>query len=504
MEIAKIIDAKKYMFLETVPGGYPADVVYFNQGHMRYGAREEFDVDPGKMVLVFKNGNYDIYLEKEKFFKTGRTILDYVLESDKRVKDWEERMNEWLGKIHKIKERYRDLDFEKLSVTELAREYDNIIDFWLENGMRVAEVCAPNYGTNMIHQELEKVLKEMGFSPNAVIPVLLRSSQDFPLLKYENEFGNLALALHAKGVSSLDGDLDEETRSKIDAILSVYEWLDAGISNPPKSRESVMKDVNDLLNFGDKLPGILEERRDEKLRDRKEREEKLAEVLNMADAWQKRVIKFGVKSSGLGREAVDRLMEVIYYARRIFVVIAQRIGLDEIGTKMLLKEEIKDYLLDGKKVSMDEIERRRKLCACFVDSDNVEIYSGDEAREIDEELNGLKSGDGGELKGEVAYSGGKIIGVARIVENVKDVGKIKDGEILVSSRTYPDLVPAMKKAGAIIAEMGGLLSHAAIVSREMKTPCLVGVRGAVRRIKDGDEIEVDTDKGVVRVLEAKE
>ena len=91
-----------------------------------------------------------------------------------------------------------------------------------------------------------------------------------------------------------------------------------------------------------------------------------------------------------------------------------------------------------------------------------------------------------------AQKNGTVKGVARLVKDVSEMDKVKDGEILVSSRIYPDLLPAMKRSGAIIAELGGLLSHAAIVSRELRIPCLVGVRNVTSKIKDGDFLEINT------------
>jgi pyruvate, water dikinase len=67
--------------------------------------------------------------------------------------------------------------------------------------------------------------------------------------------------------------------------------------------------------------------------------------------------------------------------------------------------------------------------------------------------------------------------------------------------TTPDFVPIMGKAGAIITDEGGITCHAAIVSREMKIPCVVGTEIATKVLKDGDLVEVDADNGVVRKVE---
>ena len=103
------------------------------------------------------------------------------------------------------------------------------------------------------------------------------------------------------------------------------------------------------------------------------------------------------------------------------------------------------------------------------------------------------------IKGFTAYKG-KVKGVARLVFSKKDYQKVKEGDILVTSNTNPDYLPIIKKAAAIVTDEGGLLCHAAIVSREFKIPCVVGAKIATQVLKDGDLVEVDADKGIVRAL----
>jgi len=83
----------------------------------------------------------------------------------------------------------------------------------------------------------------------------------------------------------------------------------------------------------------------------------------------------------------------------------------------------------------------------------------------------------------------------------KDMKKIVKGDILVTEMTSPDMVPAMKKSAAIITDVGGLLCHAAIVSRELKKPCIIGTKNATKILKDGDLVEVDANQGIVRIIE---
>ena len=102
------------------------------------------------------------------------------------------------------------------------------------------------------------------------------------------------------------------------------------------------------------------------------------------------------------------------------------------------------------------------------------------------------------LKGTVANPG-KAIGKARIIRMKGDVKKMKRGEILLSPMTTPDVFPALRKAGAVVTDEGGTLCHAAILSRELNIPCVIGTRVASELFKDGDMIEVE-HKGTVRKL----
>ncbi|HEB01453.1 MAG TPA: phosphoenolpyruvate synthase, partial [Candidatus Portnoybacteria bacterium] len=93
-----------------------------------------------------------------------------------------------------------------------------------------------------------------------------------------------------------------------------------------------------------------------------------------------------------------------------------------------------------------------------------------------------------------------VKGIVKIVMGEGHFHKVKKGDILVSFSTNPQMIVIMKKSAAIITEQGGIISHAAIVSRELKIPCLVGVADATKILKDGDKVEVDATKGIVRKI----
>lgn len=97
----------------------------------------------------------------------------------------------------------------------------------------------------------------------------------------------------------------------------------------------------------------------------------------------------------------------------------------------------------------------------------------------------------------VAASPGIAVGNVRIVIESSNIGKVKKGDILVSEMTTPDFIPAMKRAVAIVTDRGGRTAHAAIVSRELGIPCVVGTATATKELRDGQKITVDGFRGKV-------
>ena len=110
--------------------------------------------------------------------------------------------------------------------------------------------------------------------------------------------------------------------------------------------------------------------------------------------------------------------------------------------------------------------------------------------------------DSNEIKGSVAYKvKGRIKGRVKIVKNPKKKINIRKGTILVAIQTTPDFIPIIKKFSAIVVDEGGITSHAAIISREFRIPCIIGTKIATRTLKDKDLVEVDTNKGIVKIIE---
>ena len=113
-----------------------------------------------------------------------------------------------------------------------------------------------------------------------------------------------------------------------------------------------------------------------------------------------------------------------------------------------------------------------------------------------------RRGDGDGMLRGVAASPGKARGRARVVTAPEDLHEVQTGEILVCRVTAPSWAPVFSRLAAAVSDVGGIMAHTAIVSREYGLPAVVGTGFATQRVKTGQLIEVDGNEGTVRVLEA--
>lgn len=114
-----------------------------------------------------------------------------------------------------------------------------------------------------------------------------------------------------------------------------------------------------------------------------------------------------------------------------------------------------------------------------------------------EKEEGAQAGSGKVLLNGLGASPGVATGAVRIVSSGKDLDKVKQGDIMVTVMTMPDMVPGMRRAGAIVTDEGGMACHAAIVSRELGCPAVVGTKKATKVLKEGMIVTVDGGKGIV-------
>lgn len=108
------------------------------------------------------------------------------------------------------------------------------------------------------------------------------------------------------------------------------------------------------------------------------------------------------------------------------------------------------------------------------------------------------------VHGRTANQGVVVVGKAKILTTNDDLSKVNYGDIIVAHMTTPDFVPAMEKAAGFVTNEGGILCHAAIISREMDKPCIVGTINATSIFQDNDFVLLDADQGTARKISEEE
>jgi pyruvate,water dikinase len=109
----------------------------------------------------------------------------------------------------------------------------------------------------------------------------------------------------------------------------------------------------------------------------------------------------------------------------------------------------------------------------------------------------VSAGEAEKLLEGLGASPGQASGQVKIIKSADELDRVLNGDILVTAMTSPDMVPAMQRAAAIVTDEGGLTSHAAIVSRELGVPAVVGTKEATKKLTDGMLVTVDGEKGII-------
>ena len=174
------------------------------------------------------------------------------------------------------------------------------------------------------------------------------------------------------------------------------------------------------------------------------------------------------------------------------------VKLIEEKSKLQVLSDFETKKLAGIAIKLEKHYKKPQDIEFAIEGENIYIV---QTRPITT-IKSKQSDKGLDFKGEIILEGipaspGIASGTVRLINEMSDLKKIKEGDILVTKMTNPDMVVSMQKSKAIVTDEGGRTAHAAIVSREMGIPAIVGTKNATRKLKDGQKITVDGSKGKV-------
>ena len=190
---------------------------------------------------------------------------------------------------------------------------------------------------------------------------------------------------------------------------------------------------------------------------------------------------------GLKRWRKKLMVRCQCLAHELLVEISRRLKLPLIAIQSISPWQLEAVAV--RKIGRTQVRRWSQTNVVWIENGSWKTLADREARlvikEIDKSLKVKVSVK--ELTGMCACAG-RATGEIKILRNASDLSKFDAGDIIVSPATSPELVPAMRRAAAIITDAGGITSHAAIISRELGVPCVIGTKIATKVFKDGDRV----------------
>ena len=293
---------------------------------------------------------------------------------------------------------------------------------------------------------------------------------------------------------------DKTFNEKAKEYLKKYSWMNTFIILPiePLNLNELIEKVKKAIEEKSIETYLLQEKK------KSENEEISKKILKIIEKDKKllETIEDIQKIGWVLTWSVETSLHTLADLQPFFKLIAKHLGISYSHWIHLTSDEIVQILQGKKSLEEIQLKEREKGYFFLMEKGIQKMAIGEEGKSIskwvEEHLNKVEENIT-ELKGQTACSG-HVKGSVRIALLAKDSYKLKQGEILVCAMTGPDYVPAMKRASAIITDEGGMLSHAAIMSREFGKPCVIATKIATRVLKNGDVVEVDANTGIIKII----
>lgn len=401
-------------------------------------------------ILIFKDGIVSWICREDDFYKVGEKLLAIYKDPNKEkemVKDTLKR----LAVLNKVEKEIEGSDLITLTQEKLINLYKRLHDGFVAY-----------YSIGAMHEPIP-MQAELELKSSTSLGDDLISSLTAPTkVSFIKEAENYLL--HSKDIKG---------------FIKKYYWIDNNYSGTKVlSEEDVKKRLNHLRinekphSLGNQAISL------------SKKGKRLIEILKNYGAYQD--------------ERKRNILIYLHFLEILLKEIGKRGNISLKAMRDSFPEEIPD-ILNGK-ISEDFINKRREKCFVVWEEgkDKPEILTGDQTKQWEEKLSVQRSNIQ-ILKGNCA-SKGKAKGKVRVLLSASDNEKLEKGEILVTFMTSPDFMSAIRKCSAIVTNLGGVTSHAAIISRELGIPCVVGTKNATEALKTGDMVEVDANKGEIKIL----
>jgi phosphohistidine swiveling domain-containing protein len=495
-------NAADWFLMEEIP----ASSVFLLSGTFRRMTeeyRKDFNL-PVHMDMLYKQNALYLYFQRKEFLANAKFLLDKTLASPKFLWDINVKNKKNQKNMFKFCDKLNKIDVTTLDDSSLLRLYSEfsllfekaIVSGWIDNVLEFENELFSNY----LREYLNKKAALAGKTGAELFSIFTTPDKITNGIKQEIALQKIALAIKKSNkadffISNSAEDIDVKLKKidpKIDAMITSHAanfcWYFFMYEGPGWGRLEFIMALKEILKEGKEL--VIQTHKKEK-----------QILIKKLGIDKKHQLLLKIASEIVFNK--DLRKHSIYYSCyssvSMFKEIARRLNISITESKTILPWEMEDVFANPSKFNLKT--REDGFLMQFYDG-NTTIYTGKTAIDFYDSVHkkNAVSLDVDAIKGSCAYPG-TVQGTVRLVNSPSEISKIKEGDILVAHQTNPDILPAMKLADAFVTDLGGITCHAAIVSREMKKPCIVGTKVATKVLKDGMLVNVDADKGIVTIID---
>jgi len=461
------------------------------------------------IVAMVERGNMFTYsYDYADMTRIGKIVFDNQLKdtnyTQKLIKKWKK----YKDNFYKICDKIRGTKLKKILDKDLAKLYHDFKEAYLEEYAMPLLTDTVGYFCEIeIQKRLKKFTKKKKKREfNRYLSMLTAPTENSfigeekdELMKIANKvIDNKSLRdLFKKDSSIILKKLPKAIKREIQKHAKKYFWIQNNYLRSIVLDEiHFVERIKNHIKDPEKVKQNLKNRKI-KFREAAENKEKLMQELKVPYEF-KEMIKI-VDEHAYWQDMRKRANLVADHWITLFLEEISRRKKILFETLYFITPEEIEMILSEKQVDWKEIELRKKVNATVFTPQKAITYNYSDALLLEKEINSQITISGiTDIYGTTANVG-KVVGKARILMSPSDFKKLVKGDILVTSMTRPEFVPILSKVSAIVTDEGGLTCHAAIISREMDIPCIVGTKIATKILKDGDLVEVNANHGVVKI-----
>jgi phosphoenolpyruvate synthase/pyruvate phosphate dikinase len=514
----KLNEDKWFVFLE-MPNYYPMMV----EPAVNVGCVQEcfelLDLKSNitEMVTKYENDYTAVLFIKKEFKVAAHDILDALIKNNKVSNNYFAMIYDGVKEFTKVSDDFERLNLLDLSDRELYKVFDKYYSQYADLiGLHWVQTLS-DFEDNVISKYLMNYLKDKiadnkKYSLGDVFSTLTTPTKEtnatkeyqslLKILQYIEGQASLRRYIKNTEIRILIDELSDRD-SKLDKMLERHAkrfgWMGYNTIGPSWKKDYFLDILASMIRQGEKSSKLLK-KIEEETRGTRAKQRELFNDLGISREYRKvfEIAQELVHTKSIRKDAMFR---GYFIMENFFREIGRRFHMSIKQARYMHRSEYNDLLLKGV-IDIEKINSRIKY-GVFCSKKSKDIFiEGQKAMKFFESLDIIKENleDVSVMLGDCA-SPGRVRGSVSVVNVIEDMKKMKEGNVLVSIATTPDLVPAIKKASAIVTDLGGITCHAAIVSREFGIPCVIGTKFSTKVLNDGDVVDVDATHGKISIIE---